>query len=117
MLPPDPTAQQVAEFAAACELTGDLKGARENYERALAGGLRKKVSWLLLRLIVRDDPVRATVLLRETPELWKETEVRQWSQAFVERNELADALSALVEFGRFVEKALDVMGNFPSRYY
>jgi len=109
MLPSKPTPQQMAEYAAACDLTGDLTTARDYYERALAGGVRKSVPLLLLQCVIRHDRARSLALLAEFPDLWKKEAVQQWMISLVQDTESALSLEELIHIAGFFEEAVDKM--------
>ena len=109
LLPPQATAQHIAEFAAACELTGDFAQARESYERALAGGVKKKVPQLLLSLIIRDDEARALALLKAFPDLMSDSTARVWMRTRIYDGDQPATLEDTIALIRFLERALEVL--------
>ncbi|HWB03902.1 MAG TPA: hypothetical protein VG796_12820 [Verrucomicrobiales bacterium] len=109
MLPVNATPQQMAEYGAACEITGDLKNAREFYERAIAGGVKKNLRRILVPLLVREDAGKAVALLREMPEAWTEDGYLLWAKPFLQRVDRIDRLEEVLEFGSLVERMIDVM--------
>jgi hypothetical protein len=115
MLPANATPLQMAEYAAACELTGDLKNAREFYERALAGGQKKNLREILVPLLVREDAGKAVALLREIPGAWKGDGFLLWTRPFMPRLDRIDTLEGVIEFGSLVERMVDVMPEDAAR--
>jgi len=107
LLPPQATPQQMAEYAAVCDLTGDLAAARDYYERALAGGVRKQVPLLLLSLVVREDRARALALLAEFPDLWKKEASLRWMTQFTPDSERQLTLEEMISVADFFEQALE----------
>jgi hypothetical protein len=109
LLPAQATPQQLGEYAAACDLTGDLTAARDYYERALAAGVRKQVPLLLLSLVVRDDRARALTLLEEFPDLWKKEASLRWMTQFAPDTERQLTLEEMISVADFFEQALEKM--------
>ncbi len=106
LLPPGATPQQTAEFAAACELTGDLIPAREHYEKALAAGVQKRVPQLLLSILVQSDHGAAMELLQRHPELLKPEAVQRWMQQMVSDRSRTARMEELLTASHFFERML-----------
>lgn len=109
LLPENATAAQQAEFAAACQLTGDLAKAREYYTKAVAAGARRKVPQLLCNLIVKDEPDRAIALLKDIPDAWSEPVLRGLLTSALNAENERVAVSSQLSFAEFLTKLITAM--------